>query len=66
MPVTVMAQALRQDSYEFAQVTSNSYWDWYLNHLFFLVEGQSNVYEHLQTYLIILPGKQLQVLVLIR
>ncbi len=42
---------LRQDPYEFAQITSNTYWDWYLDHLFFVVAGQSIVYDHLKTYL---------------
>jgi len=34
---------LRTDPYEYAQITSNSYYDWYLDHAFLLVPAQNYV-----------------------
>jgi arylsulfatase len=41
---------LRTDPYERADVTSNTYWDWYLDHGFVLVPAQSYVGEFLATF----------------
>jgi arylsulfatase len=41
---------LRRDPYERAQITSNTYYDWLLDHAFFLVPAQSYVGEFLATF----------------
>ncbi|WP_448580001.1 arylsulfatase, partial [Thermaurantiacus sp.] len=41
---------LRTDPYEHADITSNSYWDWYIDHAFVLVPTQSLVGEFLATF----------------
>jgi hypothetical protein len=41
---------LRTDPYERADVTSNTYWDWYVDHLFLLLPAQSYVGKFLQTF----------------
>jgi len=41
---------LRTDPYEQATVTSNTYWDWYIDHAFLLVPAQSYVATELATY----------------
>ncbi len=41
---------LRTDPYERASITSNTYWDWYLDHVFLLVPAQSVVAEFLATF----------------
>ena len=41
---------LRRDPFERASVTSNTYWDWYLDHVFFLVPAQQYVGAFLQTF----------------
>jgi arylsulfatase len=41
---------LRTDPYERASVTSNTYWDWYLNHVFLLVPAQEYVGHFLATF----------------
>jgi arylsulfatase len=41
---------LRTDPYERADVTSNTYWDWYLDRIFLLVPAQAMVAEFLQTF----------------
>jgi arylsulfatase A-like enzyme len=41
---------LRTDPYERATVTSNTYWDWYLDRVFLLVPAQTFVAEFLQTF----------------
>jgi arylsulfatase A-like enzyme len=41
---------LRTDPYERADVTSNTYWDWYLDRIFLLVPAQAIVAEFLQTF----------------
>lgn len=41
---------LRTDPYEFADITSNTYWDWYIDHAFILVPTQTIVAEFLQTF----------------
>jgi arylsulfatase len=41
---------LRTDPYERADVTSNTYWDWYLDRVFLLVPAQAIVAEFLQTF----------------
>ncbi len=42
---------LRTDPFEFAPVTSNTYWDWCLDHAFLAVPTQAIVGEFLQTFL---------------
>ena len=41
---------LRTDPYERASVTSNTYWDWYLDHAFLLIPAQAYVGKFLQTF----------------
>ena len=41
---------LRTDPYERASVTSNTYWDWYLDHVFLLVPAQEFVGQFLATF----------------
>ncbi|MEP0712043.1 MAG: arylsulfatase, partial [Algoriphagus sp.] len=41
---------LRRDPYEFAQITSNTYYDWLVDHLFLLVPAQGIVGEFLATF----------------
>jgi arylsulfatase len=41
---------LRADPYERADVTSNTYWDWYLDHAFLLVPAQQYVGNFLATF----------------
>jgi len=41
---------LRTDPYERASITSNTYWDWWLNHAFLLVPAQEYVAKFLQTF----------------
>ena len=41
---------LRMDPYEKASITSNTYWDWWLDHAFLLVPAQSYVGKFLQTF----------------
>jgi arylsulfatase len=41
---------LRTDPYERADVTSNTYWDWYLDRIFLLVPAQAIVAKFLQTF----------------
>jgi arylsulfatase len=41
---------LRTDPYEFADVTSNTYWDWVLDHAFILVPAQAFVGQFLETF----------------
>jgi arylsulfatase len=41
---------LRTDPYEFADVTSNTYWDWIFDHVFILVPAQALVGEFLSTF----------------
>jgi arylsulfatase len=41
---------LRRDPYERAQITSNTYYDWLLDHAFFLVPAQSYVGRFLETF----------------
>jgi arylsulfatase len=41
---------LRTDPYEHADITSNSYWDWYIDHAFVMVPTQSLVAEFLATF----------------
>ena len=40
---------LRTDPYEFADITSNSYWDWYLDRAFILVPMQGIIADFLST-----------------
>jgi arylsulfatase len=40
---------LRTDPYERAEITSNTYWDWVLDHVFLLVPAQTYVAEMLQS-----------------
>jgi arylsulfatase A-like enzyme len=41
---------LRTDPYEKATVTSNTYWDWYLDRVFLLVPAQTYVGRFLETF----------------
>lgn len=41
---------LRRDPYERANITSNTYWDWYLNHVFLLLPAAVYVGEFLETF----------------
>jgi arylsulfatase len=41
---------LRMDPYERATITSNTYWDWYIRHVFLLVPAQDKVAEFLATF----------------
>ena len=41
---------LRTDPYERATITSNTYWDWYLDHVFLLVPAQTYVGNFLKTF----------------
>ena len=41
---------LRTDPYERASVTSNTYWDWYIDHVFLLVPAQEYVGRFLATF----------------
>jgi arylsulfatase len=41
---------LRTDPYEHASVTSNTYWDWLLDHAFLLVPAQTYVGQFLETF----------------
>ncbi len=41
---------LRTDPYERADVTSNTYWDWYLDHVYLLLPAQGYVAKFLETF----------------
>lgn len=41
---------LRMDPYERAPITSNTYWDWYIDHAFLLVPAQQYVGQFLMTF----------------
>ncbi len=41
---------LRTDPYERADITSNTYWDWYLNHVYLLLPAQGYVGKFLSTF----------------
>ena len=41
---------LRTDPYEKATVTSNTYWDWYIDHAYLLLPAQQYVAQFLQTF----------------
>jgi arylsulfatase len=41
---------LRTDPFERADVTSNTYWDWFMDHIFLVVPAQAIVGEFLQTF----------------
>ena len=41
---------LRTDPYEKASITSNTYWDWYLDHVFLLTPAQKFVGAYLSTF----------------
>ncbi|QTN38743.1 arylsulfatase [Cryomorphaceae bacterium] len=41
---------LRRDPYEFANITSNTYYDWVLDHVFLLVPAQTYVGNFLKTF----------------
>ena len=41
---------LRRDPYEFAQITSNTYYDWLLDHVFLLIPAQAYVGKFLATF----------------
>jgi arylsulfatase A-like enzyme len=41
---------LRRDPYERSNITSNTYWDWYLNHVFLLLPAAEYVGQFLDTF----------------
>ncbi len=41
---------LRRDPYERSNITSNTYWDWYLNHVFLLLPAAEYVGQFLETF----------------
>jgi len=41
---------LRTDPFEFADTTSNTYWDWYLDHAYVLVPAQAGVQKFMETF----------------
>ncbi len=41
---------LRTDPYERASITSNTYWDWYIDHVFLLLPAQAFVADFLSTF----------------
>jgi arylsulfatase len=41
---------LRRDPYEFATVTSNTYWDWYLDHVYLLLPATEYVGKFIGTF----------------
>jgi arylsulfatase len=41
---------LRTDPYERADVTSNTYWDWYIDRAFLMLPAQGAVARFLQTF----------------
>jgi arylsulfatase A-like enzyme len=41
---------LRRDPYEFATTTSNTYWDWYLDHVFLLLPAAEYVGQFIATF----------------
>ncbi|OPY29273.1 MAG: Sulfatase [Methanocella sp. PtaU1.Bin125] len=41
---------LRTDPFEFADTTSNSYWDWIFDHAFMLVPAQQEVQKFMETF----------------
>ncbi|MGY0393386.1 arylsulfatase [Bizionia sp. KMM 8389] len=41
---------LRRDPYEFATTTSNTYWDWYLDHVFLLLPASEYVGKFIATF----------------
>ena len=41
---------LRRDPYERSNITSNTYWDWYLNHVFLLLPAADYVSQFLETF----------------
>ncbi|MHA7943244.1 arylsulfatase [Formosa sp. 3Alg 14/1] len=41
---------LRRDPYEFATTTSNTYWDWYLDHVFLLLPASEYVGKFISTF----------------
>ena len=41
---------LRTDPYERASITSNTYWDWYLDHVYLLLPAQKFVGQFLETF----------------
>jgi arylsulfatase len=41
---------LRTDPFEFADITSNTYWDWILDHAFMLVPAQKEAQKFMETF----------------
>lgn len=41
---------LRRDPYEFASTTSNTYWDWYLDHVYLLLPAAEYVGQFISTF----------------
>jgi arylsulfatase len=41
---------LRADPYERADITSNTYWDWYLDHMFLAVPVQMYIFKFIETF----------------
>jgi arylsulfatase A-like enzyme len=49
---------LRRDPYERAQITSNTYYDWLLDHVYFLVPAQAYVGRFLETFVEYPPSQK--------
>jgi len=41
---------LRTDPFEFADITSNTYWDWIFDHAFMIVPAQNEVQKFMETF----------------
>jgi hypothetical protein len=41
---------LRTDPYEFANTTSNTYWDWYIRHVFIVYPAQGFAADFMSTF----------------
>jgi arylsulfatase len=41
---------LRADPYERADITSNTYYDWYMDHLFLIIPAGAGVQQFLETF----------------
>lgn len=49
---------LRTDPYEFADITGNTYWDWYIDHIYMLTPSQEIVGEFLSTFRAFPPAQK--------
>ena len=49
---------LRTDPYERADITSNTYWDWVINHIYLMVPAQALVAQMLASFLEFPPRQE--------